>query len=41
MLTYVAGEVMYSSPYGLSDSQLRHAAALVRDYHDATAGSAL
>ena len=41
MLTFVAGEVMHTPPYGMSDMQLRSAAALVRKYHDATAGSSL
>jgi aminoglycoside phosphotransferase (APT) family kinase protein len=41
VLTFVDGEVPRAGPYRLSDTQLRSAAALIRDFHDAAATSAL
>jgi hypothetical protein len=41
VLTYVEGSVPHATPFGLSDAQLLSATTLIRDYHDATATSAL
>jgi aminoglycoside phosphotransferase (APT) family kinase protein len=42
ILTYVEGEVPhYQGAYSLSDARLANVAALIRRFHDATAGSAL
>ena len=41
VLTYLPGEALPRSPFGLSDPRSRSAARLVRRFHDATAGTSL
>lgn len=41
ILTYIEGEVLDGSPALIPDRRLRTAARLIRDFHDATAGSAI
>ena len=41
MLSFLAGETLLRSPFGLSDARVQSAARLVRRFHDATAGTAL
>lgn len=41
ILTYVEGEVLDGAPVVISDGRLRTAARLVREFHDATAGTPL
>jgi aminoglycoside phosphotransferase (APT) family kinase protein len=41
VLTFIEGTVLGDPPHNLDDDQLRAAAELVRDFHDAVAGTAL
>ncbi|WP_311028730.1 aminoglycoside phosphotransferase family protein [Mesorhizobium koreense] len=41
MLSYIPGRVINRTPAGLSNARLRSAAALIRQFHDATAGTPL
>jgi len=41
VLTFIDGEVPRVAPYRLSDARIRSATALIRDFHDAAATSAL
>ena len=41
VLSFLAGETLVRSPFGLSDARVQSAARLVRRFHDATAGTPL
>jgi len=41
ILTYIEGEVLNGSPALIPERRLRSAARLIRDFHDATAGTAI
>lgn len=41
LFTFIEGAVLEEAPYNLDDEQLRAAAELIREFHDAAAGSGL